>query len=405
MMFRRSRVVPSVIVAALIAVAAASCGSGSKGTSSSSKLVATDVAAQASAVLAKATHTHGANCLADFDGDGRLDVLLNSHTDLWPLLRGLPDGRFEPYYKGLDLVARDRHGCAVADFNGDGLLDVYIAIGSCKGTCRNAKELWIQRPDHTFVEEAKKWGISDPGGRGRVPVVLDANGDKRPDLFTGQETGVKYPSLNRLWINRGDHFELQTGPITNSLGTLCAAAADIDGDGIDEVALCTPDKGFFIYKNVNGTYVDATKSFGLKGYGRVTVEFVDVNGDGRPDLATVTKANVQIYLNVGGHYGRPVLDQKVTKGKDVAFGDVDGDGDPDMYVVTSGNNPDQVFLNDGHGRKWTAGPELASPPGGSGDSAVAIPKWKGTNRVAFLVNNGNIDAAGARQLWEFSGPG
>ena len=88
---------------------------------------------------------------------------------MWPLLRGLPDGRFEPYYKGLDPVVRDRHGCATADFNGDGLLDVYIAIGGCKGTCRNAKELWIQHPDHTFVDEAKKWGIDDPGGRGRVP--------------------------------------------------------------------------------------------------------------------------------------------------------------------------------------------------------------------------------------------
>jgi len=76
-----------------------------------------------------------------------------------------------------------------------------------------------------------------------------------------------------------------------------------------------------------------------------------------------------------------------------------------MYIVTSGSHPDQVFLNDGHGQKWTAGPELASPPGGSGDSVIAIPKWKGTSRAAFLVNNGNIDGSGARQLWQFSGPG
>ena len=105
-------------------------------------------------------------------------MLLSTHIAEWPLLRGLPDGRFEPYYKGLDPGRRDRHGCAVADFNGDGLLDIYMSLGACQGKCTTEKELWIQRPDHTFVNEAKQWGISDPDARGRVPVVLNANGDK-----------------------------------------------------------------------------------------------------------------------------------------------------------------------------------------------------------------------------------
>ena len=47
-----------------------------------------------------------------------------------------------------------------------------------------------------------------------MPVVLDANGDELPDLFTGQEEGVDFPSLNRLWINKGDRFELQEDPAT-----------------------------------------------------------------------------------------------------------------------------------------------------------------------------------------------
>src|SRR5206468_1704162 len=130
------------------------------------------------------------------------------------------------------------------------------------------------------------------------------------------------------WINRGDHFELQKGPITNSLGNICAAAADIDGDGIDEIAVCTKTNGFHLYKNEHGTYVEATKAFGLADYGRRSVVFVDVNGDGHPDLATVESSRVQIFLNVGGRYAKPVLTLKVTDGKDVGFGDVDGDGDP-----------------------------------------------------------------------------
>jgi hypothetical protein len=135
----------------------------------------------------------------------------------------------------------------------------------------------------------------------------------------------------------------------------------------------------------------------------VTVKFADLNGDGRPDMTTVTRTDVRIFLNVGGHYGHPVLFQKVTNGKDIAFGDADGDGDLDMFVVTSGNTPDRLYLNNDNGRKWTAGPELPSVPGGSGDAVEAIPHWKGTDRAAFLVNNGKEAATGARQLWVFSG--
>lgn len=404
-MIRRPRISSSIAAAAAIAVlVAASCGGSSSSTkASSSTLVATDEAA--SAGISTASLTHGEDCVADFDGDHVLDVLLSTHNSTWPLMRGLPDGKFVPYYNGLDPLHADRHGCAVADFNGDGLLDIYIAIGACRGTCRTQKELWIQQPNHTFINEATKWGINIQDDRGRAPVVLNANGDKLPDLFVGAEKGVKYASYSRLWINKGDHFVLQKGPVTNEIGNLCSAAADIDGDGIDELAVCTPANGFYIYKaNAQGIYEVATKSFGVASYGRRTVKFVDINGDGRPDLATVTKTQVQLYLNVGGKYtSKPVFSQKVPDGSDVAFGDVDGDGDLDMYVQNGGKFPGQIFLNEGGGTKWQSSLTLAKPAKGSGDTVVPIPDYKGSHRAAFIVNNGYENTVGTRQLWVFSG--
>ncbi len=72
---------------------------------------------------------------------------------------------------------RDRHGCATGDFNGDGRPDIYASIGACAGTCTAPKELWIQTADGSFVDRAAEFGITDPGGRGRQPITLNANGD------------------------------------------------------------------------------------------------------------------------------------------------------------------------------------------------------------------------------------
>lgn len=382
-----------------------SCGSGKSKTSpkTSRRLRAVDVAQQAG--IAQTSRTHGENCVADFNGDGRTDLLLSTHEQLpWNLYLGKGDGRFVQDHD-VTFARRDRHGCAVADFNRDGLLDVYFSIGACRGTCKNAKELWIQQPNHTFVDEAAKWGITDAEGRGREPVVLNANRDKLPDLYTGQEKAVKFPSLSRLWINRGDHFEQpKSDPTINGLGNLCTAAADINGDGLDELAFCSGTHGFLLYRNTGGHFVEDTSGFGLANYGRITVKFADLNKDGRPDLVTVTRTGMQVFLNKDGRFAAKAdFTQKLADGKDAAVGDIDGDGDLDIYVQQRDKKTghDMTLLNGGDGTTFTRGPVPPSPSRGGGDTVIAIPKWKGTKRAAFVVNNGFQNDQGPRQLIEF----
>ena len=388
---------PSLAVTVAVSLlAAASCSGSSAYDPPSAALEGRDVA-EAAGVSAP-SNTHGENCIADVDEDGLLDVILSFHEDVWPLMWGRPDGVFEQASE-LDLAARDRHGCAVADFDGDGRLDIYFSIGACRGTCEAPKELWIQQPDGTFAEEADLWGISDPGARGRVPLVVEVNGDGRPDLFTGAEAGVDFPSLSRLWINAGDHFELAHGPLTNDIGNLCAAAADLDGDGLDEVAICTPEDGFHLYRNRGGDYVEATAEFGLEGYGRRTVEFVDLDGDGDQDLATVARSRVQVHPNEGGFFGAPMFDVTAKDAKDVAFGDLDGDDDIDIYLQEGAESsaPDRVYLNDGNGQ-FSLGPDVPVADEGAGDSVVTFTDWRGQRSDAFLVNNGFQETPGPRQL-------
>jgi FG-GAP-like repeat len=350
--------------------------------------------------IADETYTHGDDCVGDVNNDGHPDVLLNSHTDEWKLFFGSASGRFTRAPNRFSI--RDRHGCVLADFNGDGLLDLYFSIGACKGTCRSSKELWLQRRDHTFYPAANKWGIVDQGSRGRAPIAVNANGDKRPDLFTTADIGVKYPSSDKLWINAGKHFVLQHGPPTEDIGAFCAAAADIRHKGLDDIAVCKVD-GFVVYRALGGgKYVEDTKSFGLTSFGRRAVRFADVNHDGWIDFISVTRKGVTVLLNEHGRFGKPVFEVGAKNAIDAALGDVDGDGALDLYLQLGPTNtgPDKLFLGDGTGH-FGPGPTLPRH-GAAEESVTVLPHWR-NGRDAFIVNNGYEDTRGVRQLIDVVG--
>jgi FG-GAP-like repeat len=390
----------AAVTACVVIAAAAGCGGG--GDSGSG---ARDVAEEAG--IARTTATHGENCVFDYDGDGTMDLFLSNHEQApWQLFRGLSDGEFAETNQGT-FPRRDRHGCATADFNGDQLPDIYASLGACMGTCQAAKELWIQAEGGTFTEAAAQYGVTDPGGRGRLPVALNANGDKRPDLFTGQSAGVRYPSPNRLWVNIGHRFVNPPGLPTEEIDNQCDTAGDFDGDGYDELIVCAGQVAgsvLRVYDNHRGKWSVANKAVGVPTYGRADAQLADINGDGGLDLVAIG-VNVEVRLNRSGRF--PVVDYQLPlpEARNLAVGDAEGDGDQDIYVLR-GNNaelPDVMLLNDGSGTSFTEFTDMPQATTGEGDTVQAIPNWKGTRRAAFLVNNGFEDAQGPRQLIEFEG--
>ncbi len=363
-----------------------------------------------SAGISELTMTHGA-VIDDFNNDKLPDIFLGRHELLPRFYVNNGNGHFAETHQGA-FPRTDRHGCATADVNQDGLRDLFCTAGASTGTGAKRNELYVQLPDHTFVERAAQYGVLDPFGRGREGTFVRADGDAFPDLFVANEPerADGMPTPNRLFLDQsgsafryapGYGLEREAGDGADTGGT--AEAADVDKDGRQDLLVQT-DSGLRLYRNIQGSrFTDVTGSVGL-GQAVVDATLADVNGDAWPDVVEVTPSKLSVLLNTNGTFSAG-FEAPLSSGLAVAAGDVNGDGRPDLYVMraksaTSANAPDQVYLNDGSGKSFSLMSSIPSTSQGAAESVWPI-DHDGNGLIDFLVLNGNGTAHGPVQLVAF----
>jgi hypothetical protein len=135
------------------------------------------------------THNGAKLYLADLNGDGRTDLLCHDPNRLW-INYADTSGKFT----GKTDWSLDTNWCThkgstlyVADFNGDGRADLL---------CRDPNRLWIDYADKSGKFTGKPDWFLDTNWcthKGSTLYIADFNGDKRADLLC-RDPG-------RLWIN------------------------------------------------------------------------------------------------------------------------------------------------------------------------------------------------------------
>lgn len=247
-------------------------------------------------------------------------------------------------------------GSVMADVDNDGDQDLYV----CHLTGSN--QLFLNNGHGFFRSVAhQKDRASEDFKRSNAAAFADVDSDGDLDLFVTSED-----SSNRLFANDGTgHFRditRQSGLETKK-GGMCAAFADVNHDGLPDLAVTFwfPGDKIYLNRSTNAEIrfeeitqlTDLAKSKPTKSNG---IAFADVNNDGHPDLFIARRnARNSLYLNPGnGHFrdqssvylpGEPA---RLSNG--LLFEDLNLDGFTDLYVSNAGKN---VFYQNEGGKFFT----------------------------------------------------
>jgi hypothetical protein len=357
--------------------------------------------------------------VADYDRDGWPDLLVTGWGRV-ALFRNVPVDKSQPNkgrrFQDVTAEAGLDHGiswatsAAFGDLDGDGYPDLYV--------CQYVNWSWDnnprcgfdgKKPDNcpprnfdglphkvyrnngrgAFVDVSSSAGLVPPGpdaSKGLGVLLVDVDGDGRPDIYVANDTTDRFLYWNRSTPGtiRLEEVGLSSGAARDdcgrATGSMGVDAADYDGSGQPSLWVTNYEhEQHGLYRNYssrNGlsfTYQTAAAGLAVASQTYVAwgTAFLDVDLDGWEDLFWVNghairyhsaagagrKQPPMLFKNLGGRF-EPIHRQIGTYGarktlaRGVGFGDLDNDGRVDL-VISHMNEPASILRGiGGAGQHW-----------------------------------------------------
>ncbi len=271
----------------------------------------------------------------DFDGNGTADlaVVLANSGQVAFLLNG---GAANFTLGSTVATGEDGEGPTTGDLDGDGDLDLVVA-NSAVDTVSILRNLG--GANFTVIELAVG---ADPRGA----AFGDFDGDGDLDVaWSSHDDRILGVHRN----NRGNFVPWTTIPVSNLMRTEQIACGDLDGNGLADIAVAARgDLGSYPYTVLSdGTGFASQAPFFVAGGGAIAIALGDLDCDGDLDAAFADDhGNGALFAENGGNgvFTHAMTSPAGLAVVAVATGDLDGNGSQDVVVANTDSNSLSVFL-------------------------------------------------------------
>jgi hypothetical protein len=275
--------------------------------------------------------------IGDVDGDGKADLVVGNSGSIKAFTQN-GTGALDPSFT---YSSGNSYAVKVADFNNDGLSDV-VGIGWGRaGSAYTFAELLLQTTGHSLGSPVPYY--VPYSGYNHV-TAGDVNGDGLVDLIVmnGQ---TACPDISVLLQRQDGTFAPPRYYTTNYGAPYSVAVGDINGDGLQDIA--------FTYRNASAIGMFLQRPDGTMGpeitfeadHDPHAIQIADIDGDGRQDVIVSHGGPLSSFLGIFHQdtdgtllpeelYNLPYATYLQPGG--LAVGDINGDGRPDIATANYG---------------------------------------------------------------------